>query len=160
MAYEELRRLASSVKRSHPNATANPSSLVNAAWLRLASSLKISPQSELHFRRIAAQAMRQILVEAARRRTAHKRGGNEPILSFDDALGVAVSCDREVLAVHAALEELAKCNPRQAEIIECRFFGGMEVLEVAETLGISAKTVDRDWRAAKAWLASRIRERR
>lgn len=156
-AYEELRRLASMVKRSHPGATTSPSSLVHAVWLRLAHSLKLTPQSELHFKRIAAKAMRHLLVETARRRNALKRGGADIVLSFDDALDVPMSIPREILAVHAALEKLGQLSSRHAALIECRFFGGLSVEETATVLGVSAKTVDRDWRAAKAWLATEIR---
>jgi len=159
VAYEELRRLAASVRRSDANATVSPSTLVNAAWLRLANSPRLAPQSELHFKRIAVQAMRRILVEAARRRRAHKRGGCGAIqfVPFDDSVSAPVSCDSDLLALDAALEELARVNPRQAALIEIRFFGGLAVAEIGELLGISPATVDRDWRAAKAWLASKLR---
>jgi RNA polymerase sigma factor (TIGR02999 family) len=157
-AYEELRRLALMVKRSHPGATTSPSSLVHAVWLRLAHSLKLTPRSELHFKRIAAQAMRHVLVEAARRRNAQKRGGADMIVSFDDALDVPISSSKEVLILHTALERLAQVNPRHALMIECRFFGGLNVDDTATILGVSPKTIDRDWRAVKAWLATEIRQ--
>jgi RNA polymerase sigma factor (TIGR02999 family) len=162
VAYEELRRIAASVRRSDANATISPSTLVNAAWLRLANSPRLAPQSELHFKRIAVQAMRQILVEAARRRRAHKRGGSAEIqfVPFDDSVGMPISCDSDLLALDSALKELGHLNPRQAELIEIRFFGGLAVAEICEMLGISPATVDRDWRAAKAWLASEIRRQR
>jgi RNA polymerase sigma factor (TIGR02999 family) len=162
VAYEELRRIAASVRRSDANATVSPSTLVNAAWLRLANSPRIAAQSELHFKRIAVQAMRRILVEAARRRRAHKRGGGGAIqfVPFDDSVSTPISCDADLLALDAALEDLVRLNPRQAALIEIRFFGGLEVAEISEMLGISPATVDRDWRAAKAWLASEIRRQR
>lgn len=162
IAYEELRRLATAMKRSHPAATTTPSGLVNATWLRLARSLKLPLESELHCKHTVAQAMRHLLVEAARRRNAQKRGGQGVVhfMAFDEGLGVPVSCDKEVLVLHTALKKLARVNPRHAAMIECRFFGGMNVAETASFLKVAPTTVDRDWRAAKAWLASEIRRNR
>jgi RNA polymerase sigma factor (TIGR02999 family) len=162
VAYEELRRIASSVRRSDANATVTPSTLVNAAWLRLANSPLVAVQSELHFKRIAVQAMRQILVEAARRRQSQKRGGDGAIqfVPFDDSVGMPITCDSELLALDAALEKLAQLSPRQATLIEAKFFGGLAVNEISEILNVSPVTVDRDWRAARAWLASEIRRQR
>jgi RNA polymerase sigma factor (TIGR02999 family) len=159
--YEELRRLASSVRRDEPSATLNPTALVNEAWLKLAGSPEIATESRLHFKRIAARAMRQVLVEAARRRHAHKRGGPDAaFVTFDDALDgrVVGATDAEaLLALDAALDALAQLNPRQARMIESRFFGGLDVAETAELLGVSEATVMRDWRAARAWLAMELR---
>lgn len=162
VAYEELRRIASSVRRSDANATVSPSTLVNSAWLRLANSPRIAPQSELHFKRIAVQAMRRVLVEAARRRQAYKRGGGDAIqfVPFDDSVGLPISCDEDLLALDAALADLARLSPRQATLIEARFFGGLDAAEISAILDVSPATVDRDWRAAKAWLASEIRRQR
>jgi RNA polymerase sigma factor (TIGR02999 family) len=113
----------------------------------------------LHFKRIAARAMRQLLVEAARRRNADKRGGGaEMTVSFDDALNKAPSSEEEVLALNNALDALAEMNPRQAVMVESRFFGGLEIPEAAQMLGVSEATVLRDWRAAKAWLANQLRK--
>lgn len=158
VAYEELRRLAASVRRSDPSATLSPTGLVNEAWLKLAGSPGIAPSSRLHFKRIAARAMRQILVEAARRRNATKRGGGQiALVTFDDALDAGTESADEILALDAALEDLAKLEPRQASMVESRFFGGLDVAETAELLGVSEATVLRDWRAAKAWLAVELR---
>jgi len=157
IAYEELRRLARSVKYSGPKATITPSTLVNEAWLKLAKASKLTLSSELHFKNVAAQAMYQILVEAARRRAASKRGGAARFVTFDESLGVPACCERDVLALHEALEELGRMNPRQATLVKSRYFGGLGVAETAALLGVSEKTIDRDWRAAKAWLASEIR---
>jgi RNA polymerase sigma factor (TIGR02999 family) len=155
--YEELRRLASSVGRSDPSETLNPTALVNEAYLKLAGSLEIEPASQLHFKRIAARAMRQVLVEAARRRTALKRGGGQPLVTFDEAVAGASRSSEEVLALDSALQGLAEMNPRQAQLVEFRFFGGLEVSEVAEALQVSESTAERDWRAARAWLAVQLR---
>ncbi|HEV2214531.1 MAG TPA: ECF-type sigma factor [Terracidiphilus sp.] len=156
--YEELRRLASSVRRGDPSATLSPTALVNEAWIKMAGSPQIGATSRLHFKRIAARAMRQLLVEAARRRNAGKRGsGAEITVNFDEALQKTPSGSREVLALNVALDELARMNPRQAVMVESRFFGGLDIPETASLLNISEATVLRDWRAAKAWLAHELR---
>ena len=158
--YEELHRLASAVKRSDFQGSLTPTTLVNEAWLRLRSSPDFAFESALHFRRIAARAMRQILIEAARRRHARKRGGDGSavFVTLDDSNGdAAASSDKELLAVDAALDDLARISPRQAQVVESRFFGGLEIREIAQLLDISEATVLRDWRAAKAWLACQIR---
>jgi RNA polymerase sigma factor (TIGR02999 family) len=155
--YEELRRLASSVRRGDPSATLNPTALVNEAWLKLANSPDIASTSRLHFKRIAARAMRQVLVEAARRRNARKRGGPEGItVTFDESLGDGAALGNDLVALDAALDELARVNPRQATMVECRFFGGLDIAETAELLEISEATILRDWRAVKAWLANEL----
>lgn len=158
--YEELRRLASSVQRGDPNATLNPTALVNEAWVKLAKGPAFASTSHLHFKRIAARAMREVLVEAARRRTAAKRGGAEgaPVVAFEEALDASARCDEELLALDGALEELARMQPRQALMIESRFFGGLDVAETAALLGVSEATIARDWRATRAWLANELRQ--
>jgi RNA polymerase sigma factor (TIGR02999 family) len=157
-AYEELRRLAASVRRDDPAATLSPTALVNEAWLKLADSPAVARTSPLHFKRIAARAMRQVLVEAARRRNAEKRGGGGAVVTFDDAMA-SVTTANDVLGLDAALEALARIEPRQALMVESRFFGGLDVAETAELLGVSEATVLRDWRAAKAWLGRELRHR-
>ena len=115
--YEELRRLASAVRRDDPSATLSPTTLVNEAWLKLRESPQLASVPRLHFKRIAARAMRQVLVEAARRRKADKRGGGVAIVTFDDALAVAASgtaAADDLLALDDALDELARIDPRQA----------------------------------------------
>jgi len=158
VTYEELRRLAASVRRSDPGATLNPTALVHEAWLKLASSPAFLATSRLHFKRIAARAMRQLLVESARRRSSKKRGGPEAFVTFDEALGQPASCDQDILKLDGALEELARLNPRHAVMVESRFFGGLDVGETAELLAVSEATILRDWRAAKAWLAHELRQ--
>jgi RNA polymerase sigma factor (TIGR02999 family) len=160
LTYEELRRLASTVKRGDLGNTLSPTALVNEAWLKLAKSPGIKAESPLHFKRIAARAMRELLVEAARRRNANKRGGNGEAIfvTFDDSLdGTATSGD-ELLALDTALAELGRFEPRQAAIVESRFFGGLEISEISRLLDVSEATVLRDWRAAKAWLAMKLRQ--
>lgn len=157
--YEELRRLASAVRRGDPSATLSPTALVNEAWLKLAGSPSIAATSRLHFKRIAARAMRQLLVEAARRRNASKRNsGSEITVAFDEALQKAPTGSQDLLALNDALDELARMNPRQAEMVESRFFAGLDIPETASVLNVSEATVLRDWRAAKAWLAHELRQ--
>ena len=159
--YEELRRLAATVRRNDPGATLSPTALVNEAWLKLAGSPSVARTSRIHFKRIAARAMRQVLVEAARRRHANKRGGRGEVavVTFDDSLVDASSaaCAEELLALDAALEKLARIEPRQAVLVESRFFGGFDIAETAELLQVSESTILRDWRAARAWLAHELR---
>jgi len=157
LTYEELRRLASSVKRGDRSNTLNPTALVNEAWLKLAASPSLATTSPLHFKRVAARAMRQLLVEAARRRNSGKRGGAEfSLVTFDESLHSALTSHQDLLGLNAALEELADLAPRQATIVESRFFGGFETAEIAALLGISEATILRDWRAAKAWLGHKL----
>ncbi len=156
LAYEELRRTAVRVKGEYPGATQSPSTLVNEAWLKLRRSPALADTSPLHFRRIAARAMRQVMIEAARRRSAVRRGSGKPAVTLDEQVNISVDTDDaaiRLLEVDAALTRLAAIHPRPAEVVERRFFGGMEVREVAESLDISEATVLRDWRLARAWLA-------
>ncbi len=154
VAYEELRRIAASVQHSGPNVNVSTSTLINEAWLKLVNSSKLELQSKLHFTCVAAKAMRQIVVDIARRRGASKRAAL--FVTFDEALGVSVSRNRDVIALDAALDELARLNPRQARAVELRFFGGLNVTEMVNVLGVSESTIDRDWRVARAWLEAEI----
>jgi RNA polymerase sigma factor (TIGR02999 family) len=158
LIYEELRRLASFTRRSQGDATINTTALVHEAWLKLRNSPELAAKSIPHFKSIAAKAMRQVLVDEARRRNARKRGGAGEInfVPFDDARPI-VSCDEELLALDDCLKELADLSPRQAQVVENRFFGGFSVAETAELLSVSESVVERDWRTARAWLASRVR---
>ena len=161
LTYEELRRLAATIRRGGADATLNPTALVNQVWLKLAHSHRFQATSPLHFKRIAARAMRQLLIESARRRHAAKRGGSDALsVTFDESVHQAAVTDRDLLALDAALEELAHVSPRQAQVVEARYFGGFDVPETAELLEVSEATVLRDWRAAKAWLASEVRRAR
>lgn len=158
VTYEELRRLASAVKRGDPSVTLSPTALVNEAWLKLSKSPGFPAASRMHFKRIAARAMRQLLIEAARRRNANKRGGGSGVtVAFDDSFDEKPASGRDLIALDAALEQLSQMNPRQAMMVESRFFGGLDVAETAQLLEISEATVLRDWRAAKAWLAHELR---
>lgn len=184
LVYEELRRLASYVRRNDAAATINSTALVHEAWMKLKDSPHLAAKEAPHFKSIAAKAMRQVLVDEARRRGARKRGGSGEavVVALDDSGGEhagvgniaagalhagsgplgasslgAISCGAELLELDAALEELGHLNPRQAKIVESRFYGGLNVTETAAALEVSESSVERDWRAAKAWLASKIR---
>jgi RNA polymerase sigma factor (TIGR02999 family) len=158
VTYEELRRLASTVKRSDASSTLNPTALVNEAWLKLVKSPPFETTSRLHFKRIAARAMRQVLIEAARRRNTGKRGGQAIFASVDLAVTDRAFGGQDLLALEEALQELERLEPRQAMLVESRFFGGLDVLETAELLDVSEATIHREWRAAKAWLKHRLRQ--
>jgi RNA polymerase sigma factor (TIGR02999 family) len=158
--YEELRRLAATVRRGDPCATLNPTALVNEAWLKLVRSPGFESMSLLHFKRIAARAMRQVLIEMARRRNARKRGSGAGLVTLDESSDVTVSCGDDLIALDQALEDLNRIHPRQAMMIESRFFGGLDITETATLLDVSEATILRDWRAAKAWLAHEVRRGR
>lgn len=156
-AYEELRRIASSVRRNEVSSTLNPTALVHEAWLKLRGTPAVAHTSPLHFKRIAARAMRQVLVEAGRRRQAQKRGGPDALMvTLDDSVAGDAWAD-DVLALDSALASLARLDARQAMLVESRFFAGLSVAEAADLLGISEATALRDWRAARAWLALEMR---
>lgn len=159
LVYEELRGLARKVMSSELPGRITPTTLVHEAWLKLAHSPGIANTSPLHFRRIAARAMRQVLVEAARRRNATRRGNSPMFVTFDESVLEAGggSDPRELLALDSALDRLNQISSRQATLVEWRFFGGLEMNELADLLGVSEATITREWRAARAWLAREIR---
>ena len=157
LAYEELKYLAAAVRRSHPSAPLSATTMVNEAWIKLARTPGVANTSPLHFRRIAARAMRQILVSEARRRNALKREQSSALLTgFPGDASNPMLRDGQLLALDQALDQLAALNPRQAQMVESRFFGGLEMSEIADLLDVSEATLLRDWRAARAWLAARI----
>jgi RNA polymerase sigma factor (TIGR02999 family) len=158
LLYNELRRSARGILRDDRNVTLTPTALVNEAWLKLARYPDVAKTTPLHFKHIAGRAMRQVLVEAARRREAQSRGGGKPLVTLDDSIPhLAIAGSKEMLALDSALEELSHVAPRQASLVEGRFFGGLDVAESAANLGVSESTVMREWRAARAWLAVEIR---
>jgi RNA polymerase sigma factor (TIGR02999 family) len=134
--------------------------LVNEAWMKLSASPGLAFASPLHFKRVAARAMRQVLIESARRRQASKRGGDVCQVTFTESIDGALTLGEELLALDEALDGLARISPRQAQMVESRFFGGLEIPEIAELLGVSEATVHRDWRASRAWLARELRRGR
>ena len=152
--YEELRALANLMLSDRgAQLTLQPTSLVHEAYLRLRDQRRMDWQDRLHFFRIAARAMRRVLVDHCRSRVAQKRGG--ALISVDLDEGVAVETPRmvDILAVDRLLSDLEAQDPQQARIVELRFFAGLTVEETAAALGISTATVKRDWTVAKTWLA-------
>jgi RNA polymerase sigma factor (TIGR02999 family) len=157
LVYEELHRLAHQyMKRESPGHTLQTSALVNEAFVKLVDQRNVLWRNRAHFYGIAAQLMRRILVDHARSRKTAKRGGGVPAMSFDDGLYISKKRSGEVVAVHEALEQLAKFDQRKGQIVELRFFGGLSIDETAEVLGVSPGTVMRDWTLAKAWLLREI----
>jgi RNA polymerase sigma factor (TIGR02999 family) len=157
-AYDELRYIAKALKRSDGSATLNPTALVHEAWLKLSRSRGVQFQSLLHFKSVMAQAMRYVLTDEARKRGARKRGADEKLLyvTFGD-FPDPVACGNQFLFLHDALDELKRMNPRQAMMVEYRFFGGFDIAELAAFLHVAESTIHRDWKVARAWLAAEIR---
>lgn len=156
--YDELRRLARGVRLGRGRSL-NTTSLVHEAYLKLLPEAQLDLESRRHFMRLAARAMRQILIDKARAYMAKKRGGDQqPELTFDDqAQGETLEIE-DVLALDRALERLAESNRRAADVVEQRFFAGRSLAEAAEILQVSVATVERDWRVARAWLAVQLRD--
>ena len=153
LVYAELKRLAiSRVNRERGSNTVQPTELVNDAFMRLVGQANVDWESRSHFYGIASRIMRQILVERARARRRHKRGGGAVHVDFDEAVTISVDHDDDILAVEDALKALESVDPRQAEIVVMRFYGGMTMTEIAEALGISKRSADREWAMVKAWL--------
>lgn len=152
--YDELRRLARAVRRGSANETLNTTALVHEAYLKLLGSQQLDVQSRQHFMRVAARAMRQVLVTAAEHHLAQKRGGGQVPLVFDEALHSKPVLPADVMALDHALEQLEVRDPRQVQVVECRFFAGYSIPETAEIMNLSVATVNREWRMARAWLAS------
>ncbi|MGI8432244.1 MAG: sigma-70 family RNA polymerase sigma factor [Chthoniobacterales bacterium] len=153
LVYDELRMLARGyLQRERSDHTLQATGLVHEAYLRLVDQSTTNWQNRAHFFWLAAQAMRRILVEHARRHRAEKRGGALEKIELDEALTPAAGRSVDLLALDDALKELAHLHPQQSQIVELRFFGGMTIEEVAEVLDVSSRTVKREWRMARAWL--------
>jgi RNA polymerase sigma-70 factor, ECF subfamily len=158
LVYAELRRLAASyMRRERSDHTLQPTALVHEAYLKLVQQRSVDWQSRAHFFGIAAQVMRRILVDHARGHLREKRGGGQRPVPMDEALVFAPEQSVELLKLDQALERLTKLDPRQGKIVELRFFGGLTVEQTADLLGISPKTVKRDWSMAKAWLHGELK---
>jgi RNA polymerase sigma factor, TIGR02999 family len=157
LVYAELHRLAASyLSRERSDHTLQPTALVNEAYLRLIDQNSVAWQNRAQFFGIAAQMMRRILVNHARDRHADKRGGDAIRLSLDDAISFFEERDVNLVALSDALEQLAKLDLRQSQIVELRFFGGLTIDEVAEHLHASPATIKREWTTAKLWLLREI----
>ena len=152
LVYAELHRIALRAWSQQPhNYTLQPTALINEAYLKLASSGNTTFKDRCHFFAVASSAMRQILVNHAKSRLTAKRGGARPHVSLDDVQPVHQEA-AEIVALHEALKALQAVDPRKSNVVEMRYFGGLSVEETAEALGVSVRTVNRDWRLARSWL--------
>jgi len=159
MVYDELRALAQSyLRHERPDLTLQATALVHEAYFRLIQQERVQWQGRAHFLALAAQAIRRILVDHARHHARAKRGGGRERVRLDEGVAVAAERDLDLVALDEALEKLARLQPRQAQIVELRFFGGLSLTEVAEYLHVSPRTVDGDWAMARAWLRRELRE--
>ncbi len=159
LVYAELRKLARNYMRQQPaDHTLQTTALVNEAYLRLIDSSRVNWQNRTHFFAISAQLMRRILVDFARKRSSLKRGGEVQMVELDEALIVPLEQKTDLVALDDALKILAEMNPRQGQVVELRYFGGLSEEEIAEHLEISVRTVRRDWSIARAWLFRKLSE--
>ena len=153
----ELRRLARTyMNRERAGHTLQTTALINEAYVRLIDSHSVQWQSRAHFYGIAAQVMRRILVDSARKRNYRKRGGGSHQITFNETLAITPAEDPNVLALDEALNELARIDERKARVVEMRFFGGLNEKETAVALSVSPETARRDWRLAKSWLLRQL----
>jgi RNA polymerase sigma factor (TIGR02999 family) len=160
VVYKELHRLAHcELRKERPDHTLQSTALVHEAYFRLVGQSLPQWESRTHFFAIAAQLMRQILVDYARRHRASKRGSGVCMLTLDDAVVLPQRKDVDVVAIDDALNTLAEVDPRQSRIVELRFFAGLSLQEISEVMGIATATVQRDWTAARAWLHREISRR-
>lgn len=151
--YEELKRLASAyMRRQRPGHSLQTVDLVNEAYMRLIDSSRVNWQDRNHFYAISSQIMRRLLVDSARKRNSQKRGGGRAQITLEDNLEIAADAGTDLVALDEAMKLLAELNPRQSRIIELRYFGGLTEEETAEVLGVSSRTIRRDWTVARAWL--------
>ena len=158
LVYQELRQLATrKLAQEPPGQTLQPTALVHEAWLRLIGSENPSFANRAHFYSAAAEAMRRILIERARRRRTRRHGGGYERVDLEDCDLIAPQADNELLAVHEALDKLAREFPVQAEVVKLRYFGGRTNEEVAQILDISLSTVKNYWAFARAWLLQEIK---
>jgi RNA polymerase sigma factor (TIGR02999 family) len=157
LVYEELRRLAHYfMEGQRPDHTLQTTALVNEAYLRLTDQTNPNWQSRAHFFAVAARAMRQILVSYARSDRAQKRGGPGARIELDEAAILSPEQSKEIVDLHEALERLAALDSRKAQVVELKFFGGLNYDEIAEVLKIARMTVRRDWEFAKVWLYTEL----
>jgi RNA polymerase sigma factor (TIGR02999 family) len=157
-AYEELKRLARArLSRSGPMTLLDSTALVNEIWLKLANQRRLQVDTRRRFFAYAAEVMRNVIVDQIRERHALRRGGGERHLTLDTALGDGLADDDEALQVHEALDSLAQLEPRLAQVVEMRYFGGMTEVEIGEALGVTERTVRRDWEKARLLLAAMLR---
>jgi RNA polymerase sigma factor (TIGR02999 family) len=154
LAYNELRRIAHAVRQGRDH-TLSTTAIVHEAYLKLVPS-GVPANDAIHFKRLIARAMREVLVDAARRTGAQKRGGGELHVTLDDEVQETALKSAALLDLEEALVELERVDKRRGAVVECRFFGGLDIDETAAALGLSTATVKRDWRVARAWLSQAI----
>ena len=158
LVYDELRRLAAArMAREAAGQTLQPTALVHEAWLRLVNDGDRTWDNRAHFFSAAAEAMRRILIDSARRKSALKRGGRQERLNVEDLELAATTPDDRVLLIDQALQQMEAEDPESARIVVLKFFGGLTNKEVGKTLGVTERTVERKWAYAKAWLFQKIR---
>ena len=156
LVYNELRKKAAAfLSNENPGHTLQPTALVHEAWLRVGEQQATS--GETHFRALAAQTMRRVLVDHARRHHAEKRGGEARAVTLHDGMDLCGSDATDALDLTSALDELAEHDARKARVVELRFFGGLSMAEVAEVIEVSQSTVESDWYMARAWLRRRLK---
>ena len=159
LLYDELRGLAEAyMRRGGGGQTLQATALVHEAYLKLVDDTNLTWNDRAHFRAIAARAMRQVLVDHARRRMSQKRGGDWQRVTLGAAVAKSAMGPADLLALDEALTKLEALDERQARVVEKRFFGGLTVEETAEALGVSPRTVEMEWRMAKAWLSKTLSE--
>lgn len=160
LVYEEFRQLARHyLQQERANHTLQPTALVHEAYMKLIDQSRVNWQGRTHFFAVAAQAMRRILVDHARHHLRLKRGGGQHRVMLDENVALsAKDRDEDVVALDEALQKLADFDPRQAKVVEMRFFAGLSVEEVAEQLGVSKRTVEGDWTMARAWLSRELKK--
>ena len=157
LVYDELRRLARDyLRRERGDHTLQATALVHEAYLRMVGEGNVTWQNRAHFYGIAARLMRRILVDHARAHNAAKRGGLQQKFALDEARDLPAPGPTDLVALDGALESFAKTYPRKSEVVELKFFGGLEANEIAEVLKVSEKTVLRDWSFAKLWLCREL----
>lgn len=153
LVYEELRRRARDyLRRERSDHTLQATALVHEAYLRMVDDRKVSWESRAHFYGIAARVMRRILVDHARAHQTQKRGGLAQVFTLDEARSLPCENTSDLVALDGVLQNFAKTYPRKSEVVELKFFGGLETREISEVLQVSEKTVLRDWNFAKLWL--------
>ncbi|MBK6749820.1 MAG: sigma-70 family RNA polymerase sigma factor [Acidobacteria bacterium] len=157
MIYDELKRIAASyLRRERSDHTLQPTALVNEAYMKMVDITQVSWQNKAHFVGVAANQMRRILVDHARKHNAEKRGGEFQIMTLNEEIDASDEQSADLIAPDDALTELAKMDPTKAKIVELRYFGGLTTDETAEVLGVSSITVKRHWKMTKAWLYGQL----
>jgi RNA polymerase sigma-70 factor, ECF subfamily len=160
LVQEELRRLARRhLARERPGHTLQTTALVNEAYLRLVKQERVQWEDRAHFFAVSARVMRHVLIDYARSRRYAKRGGAAHRVTLDEAAVVSAARAAELVSLDEALQSLAEIYPRRSQVVELRYFGGLNNEEVAEVLKVSTKTVERDWRYARAWLYDELRRK-